>query len=350
MFKKCILIITITVTLSSCWLSNPKDNPYDPDNFSLPVTISSWLDDGVNQPVITAATPGSFTVSWPQITGAVKYEISDVASWSPFTTVNNVETVSSSYTFSCDPDLNINHYIRARNSSGEEICAKRIYGYFSLQSSNIQQFQSGTYTDDFKDGAIGSAYYKYIFTGGNSSDITEASGYMEFNVTVTDKIPLLFMKYNANSKRYISIKYKNYHHKTNDYYDTGLCISNYTNNNHQFWVRFCCHYNYTPDMVGTVIAVDDQSNTGSYIINQFSSTELFDQWFDGRLVIDRSDKVIKVYIDGAQVGSDYTLPIAWEIENELVLVWGHGGWNTGHMSRIDDLEIKSADILSELGL
>ena len=158
-------------------------------------------------------------------------------------------------------------------------------------------YTTGTYTDDFNDGTIASSYYTK-----NVSKISESGGYLQLNQNQTDNGPYILMGYDSEDNRYISIKFEDYHYRNNEHYSSQTRIIFKSNNLGVLPVYTTAHEEYGSIYGVTYVVYPLTANysmEGAYSFSQLSSTERFDQWFDVQIIIDKTAKLLKVYINAA---------------------------------------------------
>lgn len=301
-------------------------------------TVALW--DTTSEPKVSGTTSSSYTMSWTPVTNAAKYAIYKVTAWSPFTTTKIGETTTNYYTISSIYSV---YYISAINSQNAEIDGRCFDGYHSSNATSAQDLQD-TFADDFSDGSISGVYG--LYSGGSTT--VESGGYLHITTLESSEVYIIF---NCGSKNMLSIKFNKYDHRIDNYYNDQLYLMEY-NNNIKALTMYLSSHQSANGFYGTMINVNvlDAKYRATSTTSQFSSMERFDQWYTTQIVLNRITKIIKVYINGTQVGSDYTIP--YQMDAKLLLRWYVGDYNGGGggYMNIDDLEVKSVDTLAELGL
>jgi len=302
---------------------------------------TAW--DQTNEPKIAESSSTSYTVSWTQLANAVSYEIYIVTAWNPVQMTYNTSVTGNSVTIT---DYTQQYCVVAKNANGTEIGRRYFSGWGSVNIAG-KTFLSGTFIDVFADGVFNDSYWLR-----NSSQASEASGYMQLNQNITNNGPLFFIPYDTQGYRYISITCKDYHYRANNYYGGDLQISSYTNNIGSISL-FTSIHSADSGYYGVYLRYQNRTSDYEYqadVYTQLSSTERFDQWFNVQYVIDTHTSSVKLYINGSQEGSEVTISNMPKLESKVIIQFNPLGWYTGHYRRIDDLEIQSSDSLGDFGL
>ena len=319
-------------------------------------TAAAW--DISTEPRIISHTATSFELGWTALSGAAVYELYRVTAWNPV--VMDLQTSTGNTALTIDTNANSTFCIVGKTAEGTELDRRYISGARMLGMTTSPL--SGTVQDNFDDGIIGS---QYITT--NQSQMAESSGYIQLYQNITDNGPTMSLYYDSGDSRYVSIRYRNYHHMDlgsyYGYYYGNFIIYNAGNTLLYTSLNLCTHDEFTP-FYGTVIRTPNISAqyetlfTGRYAAwgssypiytnnTTLSGQERFDQWFTAQVIIDKQESTIMVYIDNTCMGS---ATCQYHFDNKLIFYRDASAWWTGHYQFLDDLEIQSVNSLAELDL
>jgi hypothetical protein len=315
-------------------------------------SVSTW--DNNTEPLIAESAINSLTFSWMPITNAIKYRLTKVNAWGPpidetiindvtnntITITNSTDLLTYNATFGCS--WGNNYRICALNGSELIIECRHIYGY---ENTLISTYNTGVFLDNFDDSILNSVYHFHKERNSYTADTTqvsEAGGYLQLNGNETDNFPNMLIGYNPNGKRYVKISLKVFHHRSNEYYGGIVSISSYSNNRNSF--RVSHDHNIYEGLYGTELHYyaypDEQfANGATFEKKQFSSEELFDQWITQSINFDTQGGNVNVNINGTV----YTQTQPYDFPGKILIEIVGAQWWTGQYMRIDDLVIESSD-------
>lgn len=294
-------------------------------------TVPAWINNGLDEPLVSSATNLYLTIQWPEITNANKYELyhftaPDCSDEVKFTdTGGTIATIPSTYK---------NIRVKALSYSSAIMDTWVVRGDITAMP---RQFGSGLCDDDFEDGIISTAYVI-----NNPAQASESNGYLQLNLNGAGNEPEMYFGYDPEGKRYVHLSMKWFQHRESDAFYGNTTSYSYLNNLDS--VTWGNYYDGTLSNIGTYIMhseYDPHTYQPDYTATQLGTDVYFDEWFDWDVYIDTVTGTYRAAINGTEFASYDT---GFYYGYILIFRISPGGEGTGHFIRIDDLLIESSDM------
>lgn len=293
-------------------------------------TIPAWINNGLDEPIISSATSLYLTIEWPEITGAHKYELFSFSSPDCSDEIKITDTGGSLVAIPATYDT---IRVKALGYSSNILDTWVVSGKITPLPST---YGSGEFADDFKDGVINPAY---VITG--ASQVSESGGYMQLDLDEAGAGPGLYIGYDPEGKRYVHLSLKWLQHRESDTFYGSMTAYSYLNNFDS--VTWGNYYDDTLSKTGTYINHSEYDPHGyqpDITDTQLDAPDYFDEWFDWNVCIDTATGTYRVTIndtesDAYESGYYYGYILIFKI--------ALAGDGTGHYILMDDLLIESSD-------
>lgn len=317
--------------------------------------LAKWVNNGIDEPRVITSTDTKFTLAWPALQNAVKYEIYYVTKGDPLEETKFMETTGTQI----DVTENTNYNLRIKAVDAIDTILDKwvIRGSVGMNKSGAYpailpvNFVSGNFSYNFEEPAIPAFFTMY-----NAEQITQAGGYIQMNQNKTDDGPDLGIGYDTGGNRYVHLRFKQFQHRNGTHYGSYyvylIRILSFTNSNAFFGIgNFHEEYAGLPGapLYGTNYWYREYDsndyNPYSDIRQQIDGTEFFDCWITWDFKIDLALGAFTIELFDETMTSVFvtTIDTARHYGDKFFLFFNPYGWFTGHYMRIDDLLIESSD-------